>query len=128
MSNGNSNISEDILSLGRGPNKVAKRFSAFIINGIRFHTMAREEQRLTQNSGVVNISEIEGTNYYGRLKEIIELNYYDRFKVVLFRCDWFDVYHNNGIKQDEFGFTLINFSRLIHTGDKVDDDPFVFSF
>jgi hypothetical protein len=122
-----SNVSEKVVSLGRGPNKVAKRFSRFIINGIRFHTMAREEHRLTQNTGVVNTSEMGGVNYYGRIRDIIELNYYGCFKVILFKCDWVDVHHSMGMKQDEFGFTLVNFSRLIHTGEKVDDDPFVFS-
>ncbi|KAF2323872.1 hypothetical protein GH714_002801 [Hevea brasiliensis] len=122
-----TSVSNDIVSLGIGPNKVAKRFSGFIINGIRFHTSAREEQRLTQNSGVVNISEVGGVNYYGRIQDIIELNYYGAFKVVMFKCDWFDVHHNMGVKQDEYGFTLLNFSRLIHTGEKVDDDPYVFS-
>ncbi|KAF2302351.1 hypothetical protein GH714_034523 [Hevea brasiliensis] len=109
MARDGMNISNDIMSLGIGPNKVAKRFSGFIINGIKFHTLARKEQRLTQNSGVVNDSEVEGVNYYGRIKDIIKLNYYGAFKVVMFKCDWFDVYHNAGVKQDEYGFTLGTF-------------------
>ena len=32
-----------------------------------------------------------------------------------------------GIRQDEFGFTLINFSRLIQTDEKLEHDPYVFS-
>jgi hypothetical protein len=76
---------------------------------------------------VVNTSEIGGVNYYGKLTDIIELDYYGEAKVVLFRCDWVDVHHSTGIKQDEFGFTLVNFSRLIHTGERLDDDPYVFS-
>ncbi|XP_066161921.1 uncharacterized protein [Oryza sativa Japonica Group] len=32
-----------------------------------------------------------------------------------------------GMKNDEFRFSLVNFSRKIHTGEKLDDDPFVFS-
>lgn len=120
-------ISNDIKSLRIGP-KEAKRFTGFIINGIQFHTLASEEQRLTQNSKVVNISEVEGVNYYRRIKDIIELNYYDIFKVVLFKCDWFDIHHNIGARQDEYGYTLVNFSHLIHIGEKVDDDPYVFSF
>ena len=61
---------------------MAKIFFGFIINGIRFHTMDREEQRLTQHSGVVNVSEVGGTNYCGRLRYTIELNYYGHFKIV----------------------------------------------
>lgn len=33
--------------------------------------------------------------YYGLIKEIIELNYYDFMKHVLFKCDWFDVNNDN---------------------------------
>lgn len=122
-----STISEEIIALARGPNKFARSLSGFIINGFRFHTKAREENRKTQNSGVVNTSEADGINYYGRLKNIIELNYYGSFKIVLFKCDWVDVHHNMGLKHDEFGDTLVNFSRLIHTGAELKDDPFVFS-
>ena len=46
---------------------------------------------------------------------------------MLFKCDQIDVYHNLGIRQDAFGFTLVNFYRLIHTSEKLEHDPFVFS-
>lgn len=87
--------------------------------------MSRESARLTQNSGVVNIA-ADGVNYFGRLSDIIEVSYKD-YKVVLFKCDWYDVHHRSGICKDDFGFTLVNFFRKIHTGKKLDDDPFVFS-
>lgn len=87
--------------------------------------MSREAARLTQNSGVVNIA-ADGVNYYGRLSDIIELSYRE-FKVVLFKCDWYDVHHRAGLRKDEFGYTVVNFSRRIHTGDKLEHDPFVFS-
>ncbi|BAF17164.2 Os05g0342600 [Oryza sativa Japonica Group] len=61
-----------------------------------------------------------------RLSDIVELSYRN-YKVVLFRCDWYDVHHRAGMKNDEFRFSLVNFSRKIHTGEKLDDDPFVFS-
>ena len=85
------NISTEIVALARGPNKVVKRSSGFIINGIRFHTISREERRKTQNSSVVNKSEVGGADYFGKIRDIIELNYYGSFKVVLFKCDWVDV-------------------------------------
>jgi len=61
------------------------RYSGYIINGFRFHTMSREVTRLTKNSGVVSIAD-DGVNYYGRLSDIVELSY-KYFKVVLFKCD-----------------------------------------
>ncbi|KAK5771855.1 hypothetical protein PVK06_048106 [Gossypium arboreum] len=71
---------------------------------------------------------IEGNvEYYGLLTDIIELDYYGRWKVVLFRCDWADVNTARGIKKDQFGFTMVNFSRLIHIGQQLIDEPYVFS-
>lgn len=65
--------------------------------------------------------------YYGILIDIIEINYYDSFKVVLFRCDWVDVTQGKGVKQDTLGFTLVRFSHLIHSGDRLSDEPFIFA-
>ena len=59
------------------------------------------------------------------LNDIIELNYYERFKVTLFKCDWVDVERGKGVKKDPFGFTLVNLSKLVHTGVKSTDEPFV---
>ncbi|XP_066381574.1 uncharacterized protein [Miscanthus floridulus] len=91
----------------------------------KFHTLSREAARSTQNSGVVNIAE-DGVNYYGRLTDIIELTYTD-YKVVLFKCDWYDVHHRAGLRNDEFGLPLVNFSKKIHTGEKLEHDRCVFS-
>ena len=77
---------------------------------------------MTQNSGVVNLAE-NGVSY---LSDIFELSYRD-YKVVFFKCDSYDVHHKAGIIRDEFGFTHVNFSRKIHTGEKLEDEPFVFS-
>ena len=96
------------------PNRYGVTYNGYIINGLRFHTLSREAARLTQNSGVVNIAD-DGVNYFGRLLDIVELSYAN-YKVVLFKCE-----------RDEFGYSHVNFSRKIHTGDKLDDDPFVFS-
>lgn len=112
--------------MARKPNKCGVRYSGFVINGFKFHTRSREGKRLTQNSSVVNISD-DGIKYYGRLTDIIEISYRDDYKVALFKCDWYDVHHRSGTKQDEFGYTVVNFKRLIHTGEKMEHDPFVFS-
>ncbi|KAG8490796.1 hypothetical protein CXB51_014008 [Gossypium anomalum] len=134
------NVNDEVKWLSQGPNRVIKRYSAFLINGYRFHTKYRERMRRTQNCGVVVNSSItsyasardsnlvEGNvEYYGLLTDIIELDYYGRWKVVLFRCDWADVNTARGIKRDQFGFTMVNFSRLIHTGQQLMDEPYVFS-
>ncbi|KAK5771497.1 hypothetical protein PVK06_047706 [Gossypium arboreum] len=133
-------VNDEVKWLSQGPNRIIKRYSAFLINGYRFHTKYRERMRRTQNCGVVVNSSItsyasardsnpvEGNvEYYGLITDIIELDYYGRWKVVLFRCDWADVNTARGIKEDQFGFTMLNFSRLIHTGQQLMDEPYVFS-
>ncbi|KAK5802333.1 hypothetical protein PVK06_029921 [Gossypium arboreum] len=97
--------------------------------------------RRTKNCGIVVNSSItsyasardsnpvEGNvEYYGLHTDIIELDYYDKWKVVFFWCDWADVNTACRIKKDQFGFTMVNFSRLIHTGQQLMDEPYVFSF
>lgn len=37
------------------------------------------------------------------------------------------MHHRVGTREDEFGFTLLNFSWGIHIGNKLMDDPFIFS-
>ncbi|KAK5845745.1 hypothetical protein PVK06_001959 [Gossypium arboreum] len=109
-------VNDEVKWLSQGPDRVIKRYSAFLINGYGFHTKYRERMRRTQNCGVIVNSSItsyasardsnliEGNvEYCGLLTDIIELDYYGRWKVVLFRCDWADVNTARGIKKDEFG-------------------------
>ncbi|GJS73633.1 zinc finger, CCHC-type containing protein [Tanacetum coccineum] len=117
---------EEVVSLASGPRTIAKQYNGIITNGYRFLTRRREEFKKTQNSGV--IVEVEGGNYYGKLSNIIELEYFGGYKVVLFHCDWVDIRSSRGLKKDKYGFPLVNFSRpLIHTGEKLQDDPFIIS-
>ncbi|GJT18046.1 RNA-directed DNA polymerase [Tanacetum coccineum] len=43
-------------------------------------------------------------------------------------CDWVDIRPSRGLKKDKYRFPLVNFSRpLVHTGEKLSDDPFIIS-
>ncbi|KAK9075605.1 hypothetical protein SSX86_003931 [Deinandra increscens subsp. villosa] len=52
--------------------------------------------------------------YYGRIKEIWELDY-RTFTIPVFMCDWVD---SRGVKKDDFGFTVVNFGRLCHQSER----------
>ncbi|MBA0844158.1 hypothetical protein Goarm_001280, partial [Gossypium armourianum] len=69
----------------------------------------------------------KNVEYYGFLTDIVELDYYGKRKVVLFLYDWADVNTAREVKKDQFGFTMVNFSQLIHAGQQLIDEPYVFS-
>ena len=113
-------VSYQIREFSRGPNNVAKRFSGYLINGYRFHTMKRDAKHKTQNSGVTLVSltssfastkddnpKLESITYYGAIKDIFELDYYSNFKFVVFKCDWYEA------EEDKYGFTCVYFNKMI---------------
>ena len=79
--------------LAYGPIFQVKSYGACFANGYRFHTQEYGGGLTTQNSGVMVNRSCYGENhidYYGILKEIIELEYSGANKVILFLCDWYD--------------------------------------
>ncbi|XP_021853263.2 uncharacterized protein [Spinacia oleracea] len=110
-------------ALAGGLSNYSKKLKSVIVNGYKFDTVERERFRKTQNSGV--FVEADGQEYYGRLQDIFELNYYGSFKVIMFRCEWVDIHR--GLKTNPNGSVRVNFSKLMHTGRNLHDDPFVFS-
>ena len=92
---------------------------------MKFHIKDSEATWKTQNSGVCVVTKC-GATYYGILIDIIELNYSDKYRYVLFKCQWVDIISGRGCKKkNEFGFPLVNFSRLIHTSGRLIDEPYV---
>nr|XP_029152337.1 uncharacterized protein LOC112784558 isoform X2 [Arachis hypogaea] len=127
-------VHEDLRYLARGPSRYAKRFSTFSINGFSFRTTNRDKGLKTQNSGVflmsstpcvASASDADVRNadlsYYAKLEDIIELNYNGQFRVTLFKCKWADTTRERGCRKDNWGFTSVNFSRVIHSGLLVKD-------
>jgi hypothetical protein len=117
-------LDDKIKSHSIGPVKLALEFKRYVTNGMMFRIRDSENGKSTQNSGVC-VSTEDDTPYYGQLTRIIEVQYYDGSRYVLFKCDWANIALGRGYKNDEYGFILVNFSRLIHTGERITDDPFV---
>lgn len=95
-----------------------------MVNGYRFHTQSREQNRKTQNSGIV-VQGDHGENiidFYGILQEVLEVEYLGENKrVLVFKCDWFRVGDGNGLQIDkESGVTSVNMSRKWYT-----DQPYI---
>ncbi|KAF5481244.1 hypothetical protein F2P56_001912 [Juglans regia] len=110
----------------KGLVQTAREFKRIVVNGTKFRTKNSKNGRTTQNSGVSVCTE-DGSTWYGMLTRLIEVQYYDGSRYILFKCDWADMSPGRGYKEDNFGFSLVNFSRLIHTGERITDDPFVLS-
>ena len=107
-----------------GPNPTVKRFSGYVINGYRFHTKYRDSKCTTQNSGVFLTALttsfasskdenplVGDVNYYGAIEDILEVDYWGEFKVVLFKCCWYQE------EKDLYGLIRVNFNRLFHKSD-----------
>lgn len=117
-------VDDDLYALACGPDLRVRSYSSCVVNGVRFNTVEREKNRRSQNSGVVS----EGTHnkkvidFYGKLKEIIELQYNKRDdgttrSVVLFRCDWYKLDgKRTALKEDGF-FKSINTGSLWYKDD-----------
>ncbi|CAD6269634.1 unnamed protein product [Miscanthus lutarioriparius] len=120
-SKGDPSISDELFDLARGPDTRVTHFSSYMDNGWRFNTRDRDALFQAQNSGVF-VKGDEGTgnkDYFGVLTDIVEL-LYGTHKVVLFKCEWWDVHTTRGVKEDKYGFIMINTTRRLST-----DEPYV---
>ncbi|XP_074377014.1 uncharacterized protein LOC141718530 [Apium graveolens] len=94
-------VSSDLGVFALGPNRTARRFTGYVVNGYRFHTSDRDSRCTTQNSSVYLTAQttsfsssrdenpiVGDVSYYGSIEDIIELDYWGLFTVVLFKCRW----------------------------------------
>ena len=117
-------LSVTFSTIGACPYSRAKRMKHYVTNGLKFRTKDSEKNKKTQNSGLSVVTN-GGVAYYVIVTNIIELNYSNKIRHVLFKCKWVDVLSIRGYKIDELGFPLVNFTRLIHVGDELMDEPYV---
>ncbi|GJV37353.1 uncharacterized protein Tco_1409830 [Tanacetum coccineum] len=72
-------VASEIRILSRGPLNSVNSYSGCMVNGYKFHTQTREENRTCQNSGVV-VKGDHGSSvidYFGILQEVLEVEDYD---------------------------------------------------
>jgi hypothetical protein len=115
------NESQQLYDLACGPDRHIRSYKGCIVNGVRYHTKEYSETRTTQNSGIF-VSGDDGnsvTEYYGELKNILELRYPGQNVVYLFDCDWWDTRSATGLRMEQ-GFTFVNTSRKW-----CESDPFI---
>jgi Domain of unknown function (DUF4216) len=119
----NDNYNDTLRIIALRPEKRAMCYEGCDTNIFQFYTKAHEQHRSRDNSGVCVRGETTNQtqhDYYGVLKEVIELTYdgVDN-KVLLFKCHWFDI--TNGVKVDhEHGLVEVKHISTLRT-----NEPFV---
>ncbi|KAK0572174.1 hypothetical protein LWI29_027307 [Acer saccharum] len=113
---------DELYSLSCGPDLRVNSYNSCIINGVRFHTKAHDERHTTQNSGVVVPREHDDNvvDFYGVVIAVLQLNYILGYKVLLFKCQWFDTDVKKRRIHKDYHLTSINVSREWYKS-----DPFV---
>jgi len=115
-------VSDDVFSLACGPDFRVKKYTSCTVNGVRFNTVDRDKNKKTQNSGVMTQGTHNGQfiDFYGTLKEIIELEYNaEERTVVLFKCDWFKLDGRNTELQYDGFFKSINVGSTWYKDDSL---------
>ena len=121
-------IMPDVIDISIGPTRVATSYCSMWAYGNHFRVKSVERNLTTVDCGVAATFEQEcqsgpqdqntitaQVEYVGWVEEILELDY-GRFQVIVFLCNWVkEISHGPGatMKQDDYGFTLVNFNRLI---------------
>ncbi|GLT24991.1 hypothetical protein SLA2020_001500 [Shorea laevis] len=99
---GKFEVDDHLIGLAIGPIDRVSCYKGYIVNGYRFHTTEYGYNKKTMNSGVCVTD--GGFDYYGMLEEVIELEYLGskhKQRVVLFKCDWYDITPGRGVVVDQ---------------------------
>ena len=99
-----SNVTHDLYALAIELDLHIQVYSGCVVNGVRYHTKARDERHTTQNSGVCVEPECDGetSDFFGLVDEIQELSYLYWNKVIIFKFSWFDTNNTAGKKDNHF--------------------------
>ncbi|KAH6762986.1 hypothetical protein C2S52_020419 [Perilla frutescens var. hirtella] len=113
---------KELYALALGPDVEIQLFDACVVNGIRYHAKTRDAHRSSQNSGVTVPSSDDKQNldFFGVLKDVVQIFYMFGYKTHLFWCDWFQCSPKKKSMVQEFGRTCIDISKRWY-----DDDPFI---
>ncbi|GLU16464.1 hypothetical protein SLE2022_328970 [Rubroshorea leprosula] len=121
---GQYEINEQLIHLAVGPIFEVNAYNGFYVNSFKFLTEEFTSTRKTYNCGVcvkgTTINSADETDYYGVLKEVIELLYYGHSghqeTIILFNCDWYDT--NRRIRVNvEHGIVDVNPRFKLSTGE-----------
>ncbi|KAK0588832.1 hypothetical protein LWI29_006026 [Acer saccharum] len=115
---GSPEATNDLYALACGPDNRVESYPGCIVNGVRYNIEERDKRHITQNCGLVVDGEHENAtvDFYGILKDVIQLNYMFNYRAVLFKCDWFDTNVKKRIQKD-YNYTCIDVSHKWYESD-----------
>ncbi|RDX89525.1 hypothetical protein CR513_28736, partial [Mucuna pruriens] len=103
---------DEIKYLARGPMTIARRYTAYNINGYKYRTLMGRDEASCVASKANAILRLANLRYYRKFEDIIELNYYGVSEQILHKgC--LTIYFS------EF------FSQCIHKCEHKEDDPYI---
>ncbi|CAN6577103.1 unnamed protein product [Malus baccata var. baccata] len=116
-------ISQDLHWLANYPSRVVSRYKSHIVHGFIFCIKYVDDKHKNQNCGVFVPANVPGAigqvNCYGRVVDMFEVKYSglteagDRGRaVMLFKCELVNSESPQGMKTDQYGFTMVNFNQL----------------
>ncbi|KAL6579232.1 hypothetical protein OROMI_009448 [Orobanche minor] len=118
-----SYVNESLYSLACAPNRLVRKYTGCIVNGVRFLTIERDVRCKTQNSGII----VEGNHgddnieFFGILTHIIHLDYVKGRHITVFKCEWFDLGTKKRIGIQKEG----NITSIRVTGKWYENEPFI---
>ncbi|XP_008226957.1 PREDICTED: uncharacterized protein LOC103326503 [Prunus mume] len=85
-------VSEEIFALAQGPDLRTVQYIGCVVNGIQYLVAHVDRNCTTQNSRVMTPGSHngEGCEFYGSLINVIKVQFKRGFKVVLFKCRWYN--------------------------------------
>ena len=112
-------VSEEIFSLAQGPDQRTVQYTGCIVNGIRYLVRHVDQNRTTQNSGVMTPGSHNGEpcNFYGILVNVIKVQFTRGFKVILFKCHWYNTDTRGKKVIRDYHLTSLNVNNHWYDGD-----------
>ena len=114
--------SEEIFSLAHGSDRRTVQYTGCIVNNIHYLVAQVDQNRTTQNNGVMTPGSPNGEpcNLYGRLINVIKVQFIRGYKVILFKCQWYNTDTRGKRFIWDYHLTSINVNNRWY-----DSDPYV---
>ncbi|CAL2254664.1 unnamed protein product [Prunus armeniaca] len=112
-------VSEEIFALAQCPDLRTVQYIGCVVNDIRYLVAHVDQNRTTQNSGVMTLGLHNGESceFYGSLVNVIKVQFKRGFKVVLFKCHWYNTDAKGKKVIHDYNLTSVNINSQWYGSD-----------